>query len=103
MSNFSYLNNYDTSKNKKPTKRELYQQKLKEREIFTNNFFDKFNDIGGGAPLRNKDGTVQTTRVSMLNQNYEDLINKQNYYNNYNFNNYNNNNYQNYNHYNNNY
>ena len=86
MSNFSYLNNYDSSKNKKPTKRELYQLKLKEREIFTNNFFDNFNDIGGGAPLRNKDGTVQTTRVSMLNKNYEDLINKQNYYNNYNYN-----------------
>ena len=101
MSNFSYLNNYDSSKNKKPTKRELYQLKLKEREIFTNNFFDNFNDIGGGAPLRNKDGTVQTTRVSMLNKNYEDLINKQNYYNNYNYNY--NNNYHNYNNYNNNF
>ena len=37
MSNYGYLLNYDSSKNKKPSKRELYQQKLKEREIFNNN------------------------------------------------------------------
>ena len=79
MSNYGYLLNYDSSKNKKPSKRELYQQKLKEREIFNNNFFENFKDIGGGSPLRKKDGTLQTTRISMLNEKYEDIINNQKY------------------------
>ena len=55
------------------SKLEKYKEKLKERQIFNNNFFERFNDIGGGSPLRNRDGSLKTKRVSMLNENYEDI------------------------------
>ena len=58
----------------KPSKLEKYKEKLKEREIFNNNYFDRFNVIGGGSPLRNRDGSLKTKRFSMLNDNYEDII-----------------------------
>ena len=51
---------------------EIYKEKLKEREIYTNNVLDRFKENGGGAPLRNKDGSIMTKRRTMLNNDYED-------------------------------
>ena len=51
---------------------ELYQEKLKERELYSNNVLDRFTENGGGAPLRNKDGLIITKRRTMLNNDYED-------------------------------
>ena len=53
---------------------EIYKEKLKEREIYTNNVLDRFTENGGGAPLRNKDGTIMTKRRTMLNNDYEDYF-----------------------------
>ena len=52
---------------------ELYKEKLKERDLYTNNVLDQFTENGGGAPLRNKDGTIMTKRRTMLNNDYEDI------------------------------
>ena len=51
---------------------ELYKEKLKERELYSNNVLDRFTENGGGAPLRNKDGYIVTKRRTMLNNDYED-------------------------------
>ena len=75
---YGYMQKSVTPKISKPSKRELYEEKLKERKIFNNNFFDRFNDIGGGSPLRNKDGTLKTKIISMLNENYEDIMYEKN-------------------------
>ena len=53
---------------------EIYKEKLKEREIYTNNVLDRFTENGGGAPLRNKDGSIMTKRRTMLNNDYEDYF-----------------------------
>ena len=52
---------------------ELYKEKLKERELYSNNVLDRFTENGGGAPLRNKDGSIITKRRTMLNNDYEDI------------------------------
>ena len=52
---------------------ELYKEKLKERDLYTNNVLDQFTENGGGAPLRNKDGSIMTKRRTMLNSDYEDI------------------------------
>ena len=52
---------------------ELYKEKLKERELYSNNVLDQFTENGGGAPLRNKDGSIMTKRRTMLNSDYEDI------------------------------
>ena len=75
---YGFMQKSVTPKVSKPSKRELYEEKLKERKIFNNNFFDRFNDIGGGSPLRNNDGSLKTKRMSMLNENYEDIIYEKN-------------------------
>ena len=75
---YGFMQKSVTPKISKPSKRELYEEKLKERKIFNNNFFDRFNDIGGGSPLRNKDGTLKTKIISMLNENYEDIMYEKN-------------------------
>ena len=74
----------------KPSKLDQYKQKLNEREMYEkDNMFDYFGRAGGGAPLRNEDGRVKTTRRTMLNDNYEELtMNNQNKENNNNYNNY---------------
>ena len=51
---------------------EIYKEKLKERELYSNNFLDRFTENGAGAPLRNKEGNVITKRKTLLNNNYED-------------------------------
>ena len=58
--------------NKPKTRRELYNEKLKERG--NDNFLDRFTENGAGAPLRNIDGTIMTKRRTMMNDNYEDLM-----------------------------
>ena len=75
---YGFMQKSVTPKVSKPSKRELYEEKLKERKIFNNNFFDRFNHVGGGSPLRNNDGTLKTKRLSMLNENYEDIIYEKN-------------------------
>lgn len=75
----------------RPSKLDQYKQKLSEREMYEkDNMFDYFGRAGGGAPLRNEDGRVKTTRRTMLNDNYEELTmnNNQNKENNNNYNNY---------------
>ena len=54
------------------SKAEIYKEKLKERELYSNNFLDRFTENGAGAPLRNKEGNVITKRKTLLNNNYED-------------------------------
>ena len=54
------------------SKTELYKEKLKERELYSNNVLDTFTENGGGAPLRNKDGSIMTKRRAILNRDYED-------------------------------
>ena len=58
--------------NKPKTRRELYNEKLKERG--NDNFLDRFTENGAGAPLRNIDGTIMTKRRTMMNDNYEDIM-----------------------------
>ena len=53
---------------------ELYKEKLKERELYTNNILDNFTNNGGGASLKNEDGSIRTKRKTMLNSNYEDYF-----------------------------
>ena len=60
--------------NKPKSRREQYQEKLKERELYSNNFLDRFTENGAGAPLRNNDGSIITKRRTMLNNDYEDII-----------------------------
>ena len=65
---------YETERPK--TKTELYKEKLKERELYSNNFLDRFTENGAGAPLRNIDGTIMTKRRNMLS-NYDDTYQAQ--------------------------
>ena len=60
--------------NKPKSKAEQYKEKLKERELYSNNVLDRFTDNGGGAPLKNNDGSIVTKRRTMLNDDYEDLL-----------------------------
>ena len=53
---------------------ELYKEKLKERELYTNNILDRFTNNGGGTSLKNDDGSIKTKRKTMLNNNYEDYF-----------------------------
>ena len=53
---------------------ELYKEKLKERELYTNNILDRFTNNGGGTSLKNDDGSIRTKRKTMLNSNYEDYF-----------------------------
>ena len=82
----SYIQQLQNQINSKPTKLQEYQMKLKEREIFGGNIFDRFNNIGGGEQLRNQNGEVVTKRRDLNkifeneNYNYE---NEDNYNNNY--------------------
>ena len=67
-----YLNNKQIDA--KPSKLELYKEKLNERELYEkNNMFDYFGREGAGAPLRSDDGRIRTKRRTMLNDNYEEL------------------------------
>ena len=52
----SYIQQLQNQINSKPSKLQEYQMKLKEREIFGGNIFDRFNNIGGGEQLRNQNG-----------------------------------------------
>ena len=60
--------------NKPKSKAEQYKEKLKERELYSNNVLDRFTDNGGGAPLKNNDGSIVTKRRTMLNDDYEDYF-----------------------------
>ena len=60
--------------NKRKSLAEQYKEKLKERELYSNNVLDRFTENGAGAPLRNNDGSIVTKRRTMLNDDYEDLI-----------------------------
>ena len=60
--------------NKPKSKAEQYKEKLKERELYSNNMLDRFTENGAGAPLRNNDGSIVTKRRTMLNYDYEDLF-----------------------------
>ena len=60
--------------NKPKSRREQYQEKLKERDLYSNNFLDRFTENGAGAPLRNNDGSIITKRRTMLNDDYEDIL-----------------------------
>ena len=57
----------------KPSKLEEYNQKLKERELYTNNILDRFIENGSGAPKHDKYGNLITTRRKYLNDDYEDI------------------------------
>ena len=59
--------------NKPKSRRELYNEKLKERDLY-GGFLERFTENGAGAPLRNIDGTIMTKRRTMDNQNYEDIM-----------------------------
>ena len=56
------------------SKTELYKEKLKERELYSNNILDRFTNNGGGTSLKNYDGSIRTKRKTMLNNNYEDYF-----------------------------
>ena len=58
--------------NKPKSRRELYNEKLKERDLY-GGFLERFTENGAGAPLKNNDGTIITKRRTMENQNYEDI------------------------------
>ena len=58
----------------KPSVSELYLKKLQERNIFSGNFFDRFNNTGGGAPLRNKDGSLKTSFKPLMQNNIDENI-----------------------------
>ena len=60
--------------NKPKSKAEQYKEKLKQRELYSNNMLDRFTENGAGAPLRNNDGSIVTKRRTMLNNDYEDLF-----------------------------
>ena len=60
--------------NKPKSRAEQYKEKLKERELYTNNVLDRFTENGAGAPLRNNDGSIVTKRRTMLNDDYEDYF-----------------------------
>ena len=53
---------------------ELYKEKLKERELYSNNILDRFANNGGGTSLKYDDGSIRTKRKTMLNNNYEDYF-----------------------------
>ena len=53
---------------------ELYKEKLKERELYSNNILDRFTNNGGGTSLKYDDGSIRTKRKTMLNNNYEDYF-----------------------------
>jgi hypothetical protein len=60
----------------KPSKVELYKQKLAERGMYDNDsMFDYFGRAGGGAPLRKANGDLQTTRRTLVNDRFEELSN----------------------------
>ena len=58
----------------KPSASEIYLKKLEERHIFNGNFFDRFNNTGGGAPLRNKDGSLKTSFKPLSQNNIDENI-----------------------------
>ena len=60
--------------NKPKSRAEQYKEKLKERELYSNNVLDRFTENGAGAPLRNNDGSIVTKRRTMLNDDYEDYF-----------------------------
>ena len=68
-----YVNNlYYPQKPK--SKLEEYNEKLKERELYTNNILDRFIENGSGAPKHDQNGNLITKRRTLLNDNYEDFI-----------------------------
>ena len=55
----------------KLSKLEEYNQKLKERELYTNNILDRFIENGSGAPKHDKYGNLITKRRKYLNEDYD--------------------------------
>lgn len=62
----------------KLSKLEEYQQKLKERELYTNSIVDTFIENGAGAPKHDKNGNLMTKRRNLLNEDFDNLINNTN-------------------------
>ena len=58
----------------KLSKLEEYNQKLKEREKYTNNILDRFIENGSGAPKHDKYGNLVTKRRNFLNDEYNNII-----------------------------
>ena len=59
---------------KPKSRRELYNEKLKERDLYGNGFIERFTENGAGAPLRDNEGKIITKRRTMLNNDYEDIF-----------------------------
>jgi hypothetical protein len=59
---------------KPKSKLEEYNEKLKERELYTNNILDRFIENGVGAPKHDQSGNLITKRKNLLNGNYEDEL-----------------------------
>ena len=57
--------------NKPKSKVELYKEKLKERDLYSNVL--RFTENGAGAPLRNNDGSIITKMKSISNTDYDDI------------------------------
>ena len=53
----------------KQSKLEEYNEKLKERELYTNNILDRFIENGVGAPKHDENGNLITKRKNYLNEN----------------------------------
>ena len=62
---------------KPKSKLEEYNQKLKERELYTNNILDRFIENGSGAPKHDQNGNLITRRRNFLNENNEDIMYRQ--------------------------
>ena len=61
---------------KPKSKLEEYNEKLKERELYTNNILDRFIENGSGAPKHDKNGNLITKRRKFLDDS-EDFRNQQ--------------------------
>ena len=62
---------------KPKSKLEEYNEKLKERELYTNNILDRFIKNGSGAPKHDKNGNLIAKRRKFLDDS-EDFTNRKN-------------------------
>lgn len=59
---------------KPKSKLEEYNQKLKERELYTNNILDRFIENGSGAPRHDKYGNLSVKKKTAFKDEYEEDI-----------------------------
>lgn len=65
---------YPKYANDKPSVSELYLKRLEERNIFDGNFFERFNNSGGGSPIKRKDGTIKTSLKQFSHNNIDQNV-----------------------------